>query len=526
MARDMIQVRRPRTNQFAEEPNVSVNRSQIDKSHMIKVGFDASYLYPILVDEILPGDTVKMSLNGFVRLQHPLESPILDNIEMDTFFFFVPNRLVWENWQYFQGEHDEKGAQDTSYTVPILSGAGTVTHDPATFTGLGLAAYMGIPDGLIPNDTDVNCLPFRAYNLIYSEWFRSQDLIDTVVTPTDNGPDALATEFNILKTGKKHDYFTSCLPYLQKGTAPTFGHDAYTATVATAAVQGNEPTVYVSGTGNRDLDSSGANLVVDSTDTGSPMYVSIAALEMSINTLRESIAIQGLLEKDARGGTRYTELLKAHFGVTSPDFRLQRPEYLGGGKAYINVNPVAQTDTAVGTMGGYGTGVINGHGWAKSFTEHGFIIGLLRARGDITYFQGLDRMWSRSTRYDYFMPALANLGEQAVLKKELFVTNDGATTDETTFGYQERWAEYRFKQSKIIGNLNPDSAAAISHWHLAEDFAAAPALNQTFIEDQTPMDRVTTTDTSNQFLADIWFNYRWATPVPVHSVPALLGTRF
>ncbi len=523
MPKNMVSVKRPKTNQFAEEPNVRIGRSQHDLSHMVKMGFDASYLYPILVDEVLPGDTVTCSLNGFVRLQHPLESPILDNIELDTFFFFVPNRIVWDAWKYFQGEHDAKGAQDTSYTVPIITSGQAANHDPGQFTGAYLAGYLGIPDGLVFDSTDVNALPWRCYNRIYNEWFRGQNLIDEEEMHTDNGPDPI-TDYELWKTAKKHDYFTSALPYLQKGTAENLWAQT-TFDVETLAVQGNEVTID-SGSGQRDLDSSGANVIIDTTNTGSPMFIDTTAVNISINDLRESVAIQRLLEKDARGGTRYTEILKSHFGVTSPDFRLQRPEYLGGGKAYINVNPVAQTDTSVGTVAGYATGVINGHGWAKSFTEHGHVIGLIRARGDVTYFQGLDRMWSRSTRYDFFMPALAMLGEQSILNQELFVVNDGATTDQLAFGYTERWNEYRFKKSRIVGNLNPDSAAAISHWHLAEDFAATPALNQTFIEDQTPMDRVTPTDTSNQFLMDLWFNYKWARPIPVHSIPSLVGSRF
>lgn len=523
MAKDMVQVRKPRTNRFAEEPNVRVGRSQMDLSHMLKVGFDASYLYPILVDEVLPGDTVTCSLNGFVRITHPLEAPILDNIELDTFFFFVPNRLIWDNWKYFQGEHDAAGAQDTDYTIPILSGATGITHNAGLFNGYALGAYLGLPAGLEPDNTDVNQLPFRAYKLIYNEWFRDQNLIDEATLATDDGPQNISG-YILYKSAKKHDYFTSALPYLQKGDAENLW-EGTTFDVETLAVQGNEITIE-SGSGQRDLDSSGANVIVDTTNTGSAMYIDTSAVNISINDLRESVAIQRLLEKDARGGTRYVEIIKSHFGVTSPDFRLQRPEYLGGGKAFINVNPVAQTDTSVGDLGAYGTGVINGHGWAKSFVEHGYIIGMVRARGDVTYFQGLPRMYSRSTRYDFYMPALAMLGEQSILNKELFVKNDGSTTDDLTFGYTERWNEYRFKPSRIVGNLNPDSSSALSHWHLAEDHSDTPDLNQTFIEDATPMDRVTTTDTGNQFLADIWFNYRWARPIPVHSIPSLVGMRF
>ncbi len=522
MARDMVQVRKTRTNQFAVEPNVRIGRSQHDLSHMVKTGFDASYLYPILCDEVLPGDTVTCSLNGFVRITHPLDAPILDNIELDTFFFFVPNRLLWTNWVSFQGEHDEKGAQDTNYTIPIM-GAMTVTHTSGNYLAGSLGAHLGLPHGLSAGATEVSALPFRAYNQIYNEWFRDQNLIDEEEESMGAGPDTAAW-YEIWKTGKKHDYFTSALPYLQKGTAENLW-EGTTFNVETLAVQGNEVTIE-SGSGERDLDTSGANLIIDTTNTGSAMFVDTSAVNISINDLRESVAIQRLLEKDARGGTRYKEIIKSHFGVTSPDYRLQRPEYLGGGKAFINVNPVANTDTNQAKLLAYGTGVINGHGFAKSFTEHGQIIGLIRARGDLTYFQGLDRMWSRSTRYDFYMPALAMLGEQAILNQELFVVNDGATTDQLTFGYQERWAEYRHKKSRIAGILNPDSGGALSFWHLAEDFGATPGLNATFIEDATPMDRVTTTDTGNQFVADIWFNYRWARPIPVHSIPSIVGMRF
>ncbi len=521
---DMVSVRRPGYNRYAEEPSANVGRSQFDRSHGLKTSFDASYLYPILVDEVLPGDTFTCRLNGFARIFSPLEAPIMDNIELETFFFFVPCRLLWDNWAYFNGEHDVKGAQDTSYTIPIIDTGMVVDHDNSGYGQHNFPAHLGIPDGLDSADVDINALPFRAYNRVYNEWFRDQNVIDQLTMIVGNGPDNPAT-YGLRKSAKKHDYFTSCLPYLQKGTA----EDVYgttTLNVETVAVQGNEVTIE-SASGQRDLDSAGANVIVDTTNTGSAMTVEIP--NVTINELREAVAIQRLLERDARGGTRYVEIIKSHFGVTSPDFRLQRPEYLGGGKSYINVSPVAATTDAgaeeVGELHAVGTSSVTGHGWAKSFTEHGYVLGLVRARGDVTYFQGLDRLWSRSTRYDFYIPALAHLGEQAVLNKELFISN-ASGTDDATFGYQERWAEYRTKKSEVHGLFNPDVAGALSHWHLAEDFAALPTLAQTFVEDQTPMSRITTVTTENDFILDVWFNYKCARPMPVRSVPSLLGGRF
>jgi hypothetical protein len=543
MPKDMVEVRRPPTNQFAEEPVARIGRSQFDRSHGLKTTFDASYLYPILVDEVLPGDTFTCKLNGFVRILSPLDSPIMDNIILETFFFFIPNRLVWDNWQYFQGEHDDAGAQDTDYTIPILSQAGSVSHNSGVITWSGLAAHMGIPHGAIPDNIDISALPFRAYNLVYNEWFRDQNLIDSLdVRNTSNGPDNASSYYQIRKSAKKHDYFTSALPYLQKGdaeavsigtTAPVIGIGVDSQTVD-SSVGG---TVYESDGGSRTyvdhwLGSTAGRVWIEG-DAPTGAYPQIfadlsAATGVTINNLRQSVAIQRLLERDARGGTRYVEMIKAHFGVTSPDFRLQRPEFLGGGKSFINVTPVANTsDTATieqGELRAYGTGVVANHSWAKSFTEHGIILGIVRARGDITYFKGLERMWSRSTRYDFYIPALANLGEQAIYDRELWVANN--STDDTVFGYQERWSEYRQKFSRVAGVLNPDASSAISQWHLAEDFAGRPDLNQVFVEDQTPMSRVITTTTGPDFLADFWFDYKCARPIPVHSIPSLMGMNF
>lgn len=526
---DMVQVRRPSVNQFAREAEVRIGRSQFNRSHGRKMTFDASYLYPILIDEVLPGDTFTCRLNGLCRIFSPLDAPMMDNIELESFFFFVPTRLVWSNWVFFMGEHDAAGAQDTDYVVPVLSTGLTVDHANVK-TAAGLAASFGIPHGTQSAQVDINALPFRAYHLVYNQWFRDQNVEGRVYQVTGDGPDTYSS-YALRQSYKRHDYFTSCLPYLQKGDAveiPLGGTAQVSVPAGSTDIDiwndalstGQKltiPTTYLQASGA----AGGSNyLFVDLADT---------AGGLTINALRESVAIQRLLEKDARYGTRYVELIKAHFGVTSPDYRLQRTEYLGGGSSYVNVSPVANTSgTATedqGELRGIGAGVVRGHGWAKSFTEHGYVIGLMRARGDITYFQGLDKLWSRSTRYDFYLPVLANLGEQSVLNKELFVSNSSAT-DDAVFGYQERWMEYRWKKSDIVGNLNPDVTSSLSYWHLAEDFASLPSLNSTFLKDQTPMSRVVTVTTEPHFILDLWFDYKCARPIPVHSIPSLTSGRF
>lgn len=532
MPRDMVQIRRS-GRQAHKGPDVKVGRSQLDRSHGTKTTFDSSRLVPILVDEVYPGDTMTCRLNGFIRIFSPLDAPIMDNITFDTNFFFVPNRLIWDRWEDFNGAHtDDAGAQDIDYTIPRMADGITVNHDAGAVNGAALMAMMGIPHGLQTTEVDVSAMPLRAYNKIYNAWFRDQNVRAPVADNIDNGPDAEADYF-IRRTAKRHDYFTTCLPYLQKGDAQEIALGGIAPIWTDALVAGNL-SVWDTVTGDYErMDTDGVHLNVSATGgaVGDRLYanLALATVGISVNALRLSVSIQRLLETDARGGTRYVEMIKSHFGVTSPDFRLQRPEYLGGGKGFINVSPVANTSTTAtedqGELRGVGTGVISGHSWSKSFVEHGWIIGVIRARADLTYFQGLDKMWSRQTRYDFYLPALANLGEQSVLNKELFISNSAAI-DDATFGFQARWEELRMKKSTICGLLNPDATGAISHWHLAEDFSSLPVLNITFIEDHTPMVRVTTTDTAPDFMADIWFDYKCARPIPIYAVPSISSARF
>ncbi len=521
--RDMVQVRR-QGGQSYKGPDAKIGRSQFNRSHGLKMTFDGSYLVPFLVDDVLPGDTMTMKLNGFARIFSPLKSPIMDNIVLETFFFFVPNRLVWEHWVDFQGEHDAAGAQDTDYTIPIINDL-LVDHDNA-YDGHGLAAFMGLPEALDSSLIDVSAIPFRCYARIFNEWFRDQNLKSPVTMDIDDGPDAVGAHA-VRKSNKKHDYFTSCLPFTQKGDEITVSLGA-TADIWSDAAFGADLSYWDTVTGRYEkFDATQTYLEpsnVDAVSGTNKLYANLAgAAGISINALREAVSIQRLLERDSRGGTRYVESIKAHLGVASPDFRLQRPEYLGGGKSFINISPVANTsDTTAarqGELAAIGTGIISGHGWAKSFTEHGTIMGLIRARGDLTYFQGLDRMWSRSTRYDFYIPALANLGEQAVLNKEIFVSNDA--NDDLVFGYQERWSEYRMKMSRVVGTFNPDVGGGLAHWHLAEDFSTLPALNNTFMQDATPMARIVASTDEPDFILDMWFDYKCARPLPVFSVPGL-----
>ena len=520
---------------FSEVPSVAIPRSSFDRSHGHKTTFDAGYLVPVFVDEALPGDTFQVNLNAFARLATPLY-PIMDNMRMETFFFFVPYRLIWDNFQKFCGEQASPGAS-TDYLVPKLT-----LNNAANET---IFDYMGLPT-YVTSNLSVNALPFRAYNLVFNEWFRDQNLQASIVVNTGDGPDLMGT-YALQRRGKRHDYFTSCLPWLQKGEAVQL----HLGTMAPVGGIGKKTTLFTGPQNQPVYDSTkltGTTTypltgLFDNSNNDGVMYVRGSnnnpgfpeiyadlsqATASTVNELRQAIQVQRILERDARAGTRYTEIVQSHFGVISPDARLQRPEYLGGGSSPVHISPVAQTfgdaNAPTGTLAAIGTAGFTGHGFAKSFTEHGVILGLINVRADLTYQQGVDKMWLRSTRYDFYWPALAHLGEQAVLNKEIFVdaASVGNGVAEQVFGYQERYAEYRYKPSKVTGKFRSNDAGSLDAWHLSQEFAATPALSSAFIQDDPPVDRVIAVPSEPHFLFDSYINMRCTRPMPVYSVPGLI----
>ena len=512
---------------FSRAPQAGIPRSSFNRTFGVKTTFDEGYLVPILADEMLPGDTFSLKMHAFARLS-TLLFPIMDNLYLETFFFFVPNRLVWDHWENFCQVSTGPG-DVTSYTIPQQNGPTSIGYAEGS-----LADYFGIPT-LVTN-LKPNALHFRAYNLIYNEWFRSQDLQSPVTVDVDDGPDSYS-DYVLLRRGKRYDYFTSCLPWPQKGpdvllplgssapvvptgnAIPTFSVGS-TPTVAQlyATASGSQNCIWnvpITGTSGLGAAWDDPKLVADLTD----------ATASTVNAIRQAFQTQKFYEKQARGGTRYTEVIKSHFDVISPDMRLQRPEYIGGGSTPVIINPVAQTaptsgSNALAQLGAYGICAPEAHGFTYSATEHGVVIGLVSVRADLNYQSGLDRMWTRQVFTDYYWPVFSHLGEQAVLNQEIYA--QGNDTDVEVFGYQERYAEYRYKPSLVTGLFRSNATGSLDSWHLAQDFGSLPVLNDEFIVEDAPMSRIKAVSSSYDFLFDAVFSYHCARPMPVFAVPGLI----
>nr|AOV86347.1 putative capsid VP1 [uncultured virus] len=521
-------------------PRAEVPRSTFVTRHSRKVTFDGGFLIPFFVDEILPGDVHKGRVTIFARLATML-FPLMDNVTLETFFFFVPNRLLWSNWVRMMGEQTSPG--DTiAYTTPqIVSPAGG-------FAVGGIFDYFGLPTvGQVTagQTVTVNALPLRAYRLIYHEWFRDQDIDGGQLPTSGDGPD-VHTSYSVFRRRKRHDYFTSCRPWPLKGgvevplpisgQATVRGIGMLTAGTPTAGspVGDEAPGTPISGWSAYYAGGS-ANVVFRATAPAASadplIYADLStATGATLNALRLAIATQRLLEMDARGGTRYVEILYNQWGVDPEDWRLQRPEYVGGGRSSIQTSAIPQSSatnltggsTALGTLAATGT-FADQHEFSLYAREHGYLIGLVNVTADLTYQQGLHKMWSRQTRYDFYHPAFANLGEQAVLNQELYVTGTDAT-DTAVFGYQERWSEYRHRPSTITGLFRSTSAGTLEAWHAAQKFTAQPTLNGTFIEDNPPFSRVLAAGAAAngaQVLFDSVFDIASTRALPMYSVPGL-----
>lgn len=545
---------RVKGHRFSDTPAMYMRRTKFDRSHVYKTTFDSGKLIPVFVDEILPGDTCKLSVRYFARLATPVK-PIMDNIYLDWFFFFVPNRLVWDHWQNFCFEQEDPD-DSTDYVCPTtsLGGSSDTSH------GVGSVwDYFGLPTGISKAITNINALPFRGVYLIWNEWFRDENLQKSVklqkgdtnevfdssrisdqpawLTPTSVYP--------CPPRGKRHDYFTSALPWTQKGpgvsiglagTAPIQGTATLTMPNGVNFLDRESGKLFASVVGNAVRSADGATSIWYEPGTGKTSVSNVSSTGwvanldessvFTINSLRTAFQMQKFYERLARGGSRYTEVLRSFFGVISPDARLQRPEFLGSFTKMMNINPIAQTSstndtTPQGNLSAYGVTGSKFHGFTKSFVEHGYVFGFCCARADLTYQQGINRMWTRSTVYDWYWPTFSHLGEQAILLKEIYATGD-KNQDDSVFGYQERYAEYRYKPSVICGKFRSNIKGNLDVWHLSQYFKTAPKLNSEFIEEDVPIGRIVAVPSEPQFLIDIGFKYTTVRPMPMFGTPGLV----
>lgn len=571
MARKKIRVRGHR---FSDAPAMYMKRTKFDRSHVYKTTFNSGKLVPVLIDEVLPGDTIRMSVNYFARLATPIK-PIMDNIYLDWFFFFVPNRLVWEHWQNFCFEQEDPD-DTTDYVIPTVTAA---NNSDNAYIG-SLWDYFGLPVNTSGNLSGISALPFRGVYLIWNEWFRDENLQKSVKIQKGDANEVLnsarsseqpswvfTSETNIVPglacppRGKRHDYFTSALPWTQKGPGVSIGLAGTASIVDPSPVTGyfvaqsnadlgaaqlsKDGGVHAVYTGNGTLKYQGGystsiaghsvNGSGSATVTAQPgsswlsksAYADLDSSSIfTINSLRTAFQMQKFYERLARGGSRYTEVLRSFFGVVSPDARLQRPEFLGSFTKMVNVNPIAQTSATdntspQGNLSAYGVTAAKFHGFTKSFVEHGYVFGFVCARADLTYQQGINKMWLRSTVYDFYWPTFAHLGEQAIELREIYA--QGSKADTTVFGYQERYAEYRYKPSQITGKFRSSVVSGtLDKWHLSQFFKNAPTLNEEFIVEKPPIDRIIAVPSEPEFLLDVGFRYTTVRPMPMFGTPGLV----
>lgn len=552
MARKKIRVRGHR---FSDAPAMYMKRTKFDRSHVYKTTFDSGKLIPVFVDEVLPGDTARLSVNYFARLATPIK-PIMDNIYLDWFFFFVPNRLVWEHWQNFCFEQEDPD-DSTDYVIPTVAATGNSDN---TYVG-SLWDYFGLPVNTSGNISGISALPFRGVYLIWNEWFRDENLQKSVKIQKGDANEVLNSARSAEQPswvftsgtyivpglacpprGKRHDYFTSALPWTQKGpgvnisltgNAPVFGDgqrlglspDSAENAVGYIGMSGNVGAILRNDGGSEWGTWQTAYVTSDGSKSG--LLADLSAVSaITINGLRTAFQMQKFYERLARGGSRYTEVLRSFFGVVSPDARVQRPEFLGSFTKMVNVNPIAQTSATdntspQGNLSAYGVTAAKFHGFTKSFVEHGYILGFVCARADLTYQQGINKMWLRSTVYDFYWPTFAHLGEQAVELREIYA--QGSEADYYVFGYQERYAEYRYKPSQITGKFRSSvTGGNLDVWHLSQFFENAPTLNEEFITENPPIERIIAVPSEPEFLLDIGFRYTTVRPMPMFGTPGLV----